>query len=94
MFSVMFLCRVFGWTADQVLGLPYKAIPGIMTAAHRLEAREHVESLRIALASGAAKPKYVQELMKHYAEVAGGPRKPKASVTTEGAFELLKGLRR
>lgn len=65
-----------------------------MAAAHRLEARERVESLRIALASGAAKPKYVQDLMKHYAEVAGGPRKKPKSVDTAGAFELLKGLRR
>lgn len=90
----MYLCRVYGWTTDYVLGLPYKALAGIMAAAHRLEARERVESLRIALASGAAKPKYVQELMKHYAEVAAGPKKKKPAVDTTGAFELLKGLRR
>lgn len=85
---------MFGWTTSHVLDLPYKALAGIMMAAHRLEAREHVESLRITLASGAAKPKYIQELMKHYAEGAAGPRKKKASVDTAGAFELLKGLRR
>lgn len=65
-----------------------------MTAAQRLEARDRVESLRIALASGAAKPKYVEELMKHYAEIAAGPRKKKPAVDTSQAFELLKGLRR
>lgn len=61
----------------------------------RLQSRDRVEELRIALSGGAQK-KYIDSLMQHYAKGAASPKaiekaRPK-SVSTDKAFAALKGM--
>lgn len=95
MISVLRLCRVYGWSIEYVLDLPYKALPAINANTFRVISAERAEELRITLAAGSDE-KYYKKLMNHYAESsmsesARQKSKPKA-MSTEDAFKALRGL--
>jgi len=85
-----------GYTVDEALDLPYRAIPAILSAVTRLKNRDRVESLRISLASQ-AKQKYITDLMKYYSDgvksLSEIERNKLKAVDTKSAFEAFKAMR-